>query len=204
MIELNLPKHFNAARYLVDRNVEEGRGERPAIYFEDQTYNYHQVLENVNRSANMLKDLGVEMENRVMLLVRDCPEMIFSFFGAIKLGAVPIPTNMLMKSQDFLHVLNDSRARVLIVDSVFLPEIEKIIDQAVFCKKIVVLGEKDHGYLSFNRLMEQSSTEFEAADTMRDDAAFWLYSVRNPEVLWGQFTTTAICSTVRKPMPGQY
>ena len=185
MLELNLPKRFNAAQYLVDRNVEEGRGERPAIFFEDQTYNYHQVLENVNKSANMLNDLGVEMENRVMLLVRDSPEMIFSFFGAIKLGAVPIPTNMLMKSQDFLHVLNDSRARVLIVDSVFLPEIDKILDQAAFCKKIVVVGGEDHGYLPFDLLMGQSSAEFEAADTTRDDAAFWLYSGRNPEVLMG-------------------
>jgi acyl-coenzyme A synthetase/AMP-(fatty) acid ligase len=183
MLELNLPKRFNAAQYLVDRNVEEGRGERPAIFFEDQTYNYHQVLEKVNRSANMLDDLGVERENRVMLLVRDSPEMIFSFFGAIKLGAVSIPTNMLMKSQDFLYVLNDSRARVLIVDPVFLPEIEKILDQAAFCKKIVVLGGEDHGYLSFDRLMENSSDEFEAADTTSDDAAFWLYSGRNPEVL---------------------
>jgi len=185
MLELNLPKRFNAAQYLVDRNVEEGRGERPAIFFEDQTYNYHQVLEKVNRSANMLESLGVERENRVMLLVRDSPEMIFSFFGAIKLGAVPIPTNMLMKSQDFLYVLNDSRARVLIVDPVFLPEIEKILDQAAFCKKIVVLGGEDHGHLSFDRLMEHSSDEFEAADTTSDDAAFWLYSGRNPEVLMG-------------------
>ena len=185
MLELNLPKRFNAAQYLVDRNVEEGRGERPAIFFEDQTYNYDQVLEKVNRSANMLEGLGVEMENRVMLLVPDSPEMIFSFFGAIKLGAVPIPTNILMKSQDFLYVLNDSRAKVLIVDSVFLPEIEKIVDQAAFCKNIVVVGGEDHKHLSFDRLMGQASAEFEAADTMRDDAAFWLYSGRNPEVLMG-------------------
>jgi len=185
MLKLNLPRRFNAAQYLVDRNVEEGRGERPAIFFEDQTYNYTLVLEKVNRSANMLEGLGVEMENRVMLLVPDSPEMIFSFFGAIKLGAVPIPTNILMKSQDFLYVLNDSRAKVLIVDPVFLPEIEKILDQAAFCKNIVVIGGEDHGHLSLDRLMEQASAEFEAADTTRDDTAFWLYSGRNPEVLMG-------------------
>ncbi len=185
MLKLNLPKRFNAAQYLVDRNVEEGRGERPAIFFEDQTYNYHQVLEKVNRSANMLKNLGVEMENRVMLLLRDSPEMIFSFFGAIKLGAVPIPTNILMKSQDFLHVMNDSRAKVLIVDSVFLPEIEKILDQAAFYRKIVVIGGEDHGQLPFDQLMTQASSQFDAADTTPDDVAFWLYSGRNPEMLMG-------------------
>ncbi|MBC8417910.1 MAG: benzoate-CoA ligase family protein [Desulfobacteraceae bacterium] len=185
MLNLNLPRRFNAAQYFVDRNVEEGRGERPAIFFEDQTYTYHEVLEKVNRAANMLRNLGVEMENRVMLLLRDSPEMIFSFFGAIKSGAVPIPTNILMKSQDFLYVLNDSRAKVLIVDSIFLPEIEKIRDQATFCKKIVVVGGEDPAHLSFDQLMGQVSSDFEPAETTCDDPAFWLYSGRNPEVLMG-------------------
>ncbi|MCJ7596599.1 MAG: AMP-binding protein, partial [Desulfobacterales bacterium] len=139
MLSLNLPRRFNAATYFVDRNVHEGRGGKTAIIYEDQTYTYQQFLENTNRAANMLKDLGVEMENRVMLLVKDSPEMLFSFYGAMKLGAVPITTNILMKSQDFLYVLNDSRARVLVVEASFLPEIEKILDQAAFLKEIVAV-----------------------------------------------------------------
>ena len=55
-----------------------------------------------------------------MLLLRDTPEMIYSFYGAIKTGAVPVPTNILMKAPDFLYMLNDSRAPVLIVDAAFL------------------------------------------------------------------------------------
>lgn len=113
MLELNLPRQFNAAQYFIDRNVDEGRGERVAIYSEDKTYTYHQLLEMVDRVASMLTELGVEMENRVMLLLRDSPEMIFSFYGAMKMGAVAIPTNILMKSQDFLYVLNDSRASLV-------------------------------------------------------------------------------------------
>jgi acyl-CoA synthetase (AMP-forming)/AMP-acid ligase II len=102
------------------------------------------LMENVNRVANGLIELGVGMESRVMLLLRDTPEMIYSFYGAIKTGAVPVPTNILMKAPDFLYMLNDSRAPVLIVDAVFLPEIEKILDQAVFLKNVVVCGEQDH------------------------------------------------------------
>ena len=121
MLQLDLPRQFNAAEYFVDRNVAEGRGDKIAIIHEDQRFTYRQVQENVNRTANMLSDLGVRMENRVMLLLRDTPEMIFGFYGAIKLGAVPIPSNILMKAPDFLYMLNDSRAGVLIVDHVFLP-----------------------------------------------------------------------------------
>ncbi len=185
MLNLNLPPFFNAAHYLVDRHVEEGRGDRPAILFEDETHTYDQLRRHVNRTAHMLKDLGVEMENRVMLLMGDSPKMVFSFLGAIKLGAVPIPTNILMKSQDFLHVLNDSRAKVLIVDSVFLPEIEKILDQAPFCRHVVVAGDAHHGHLQFEALTKNAPMELDPAKTKPDDAAFWLYSGRNPERLMG-------------------
>ena len=156
MLELNLPGRFNAAEYFVDRNVAEGRGEQTAILFEDQAYTYRQFLEKVNRTANVLTGLGVGMENRVMLLLRDTPQMLFSFYGAIKIGAVPIPSNILMKAPDFLYMLNDSRAAVLIVDAVFLPEIEKILDQAVFLKKVVVCGDADQAHLSFDELLEKA------------------------------------------------
>ncbi len=185
MIELNLPRQFNAAEYFVDRNVAEGRGDKTAILFEDQVVTYDQLMENVNRVANVLTELGVGIETRVMLLLRDIPEMLYSFYGAIKAGAVAIPTNILMKAPDFLYMLNDSRSPVLIVDPAFLPEIEKILDQAVFLKKVVVCGDQDHHHLSFNELLEKAATDFKAAATTCDDAAFWLYSGRNPEKLMG-------------------
>jgi benzoate-CoA ligase len=181
MLELNLPRRFNAAEYFVDRNVGEGRGHKPAIVFEDQVITYDRLMENVNRAANALTRLGIGMETRVMLLMRDTPEMIYSFYGAIKTGAVPIPTNILMKAPDFLYMLNDSRAPVLIVDTAFLPEVEKILEQTVFLKKVVVCGERDHNHLSFSELIEKAGTSFTAAATTCDDAAFWLYSGRNPE-----------------------
>ncbi len=183
MIELNLPRRFNAAAYFVDRNVEEGRGEQTAILFEDQVYTYQRFSENVNRTANVLAEMGGGMENRVMLLLRDTPEMLFSFYGAIKSGAVPIPSNILMKAPDFLYMLNDSRAPVLIVDAAFLPEVEKILDQARFLKKVIVCGNADHDHLSFDALLSKANPEFKAAETTPDDAAFWLYSGRNPEKL---------------------
>lgn len=185
MLDLNLPRKFNATQYFVDRNLENGRGDKQAILFEDQQFTYRQLAENVNRAANMLTDLGVGMESRVMILLRDTPEMIFSFYGAIKAGAVPIPTNILMKAPDFLYMLNDSRSPVLIVDSTFLPEVEKILNQTRYLRNIVVCGESDHRHFSFEELLSAASTDFMAADTTCDDAAFWLYSGRNPEMLMG-------------------
>jgi len=184
-LDLNLPRQFNAAEYFVDRNVAEGRGDKTAILFEDRVYTYSQLLENVNRTANILNELGVGLETRVMLLLRDTPEMIFAFYGAIKAGAVPIPTNILMKAPDFLYMLNDSRAPLLIVDAAFLPEIEKIREQALFLKNIVVCGAPPRGHLAFDDLLTKAAPDSKAAPTTSDDTAFWLYSGRNPEKLMG-------------------
>jgi benzoate-CoA ligase family protein len=185
MLNLNLPRQFNAAEYFVDRNVAEGRGDKAAILFEDQVISYNLLLENVNRTASALSQLGVGMENRVLLLLRDTPEMIFAFYGAIKMGAVPIPGNILMKAPDFLYMLNDSRAPVLIVDAAFLPEIEKILDQALYLKTVVVCGESVHDHPAFDDLLADAAPDFKPAATLCDDTAFWLYSGRNPDQLMG-------------------
>ena len=112
MLELNLPRMFNAAEYFVDRNVAEGRGDKAAILFEDQAVTYGQLMERVNRMANVLTELGVGMEDRVLLLVRDTPEMLYSFYGAIKAGAVAIPTNILMKAPDCSRCLTHFKISV--------------------------------------------------------------------------------------------
>ena len=94
----SIPIQFNAATYFVDRNVAEGRGDNVAIECGDQRVSYRQVLERVNRFGNALREtLGVRIEERVLLLLLDCPEYAYSFFGAMKIGAVPIPTSTLFK-----------------------------------------------------------------------------------------------------------
>src|SRR5204863_8773535 len=84
----SIPDEFNVATYFVDRNVAEGRGDNVAIEYGDDRITYRQVLENVNRFGNALKKtLGVRLEERVLLLLLDCPEYAYAFFGAIKIGA---------------------------------------------------------------------------------------------------------------------
>src|SRR5215207_4344667 len=122
-----IPEQFNVATYFVDRNVEEGLGDNTAIEFGDERISYRQVLERVNRVGNALRSvLDVRLEERVLLLLLDCPEFAYSFFGAIKIGAVPVPTNTLLKSPDYEYILNDARARVAIVSEALLPQLQAI------------------------------------------------------------------------------
>src|ERR1700756_2323537 len=112
---VTVPDRFNIADYLVDRHVREGRGGRTAILCGDECVTYAQVADRSNRIANGLRSLGVRREERVLLLLVDPPAFVSSFFGAQKLAAVAIPTNTLLKSQDYRYRLNGSRARVAIV-----------------------------------------------------------------------------------------
>src|SRR5690242_586591 len=101
MAEVVVPEQFNAATYFLDRNLEEGRGDSVAIYYHDEEITYRRVAESANRAGNALRSLGVEMENRVMMIVLDCPEFVYTFFGAMKIGAVPVPVNTLLKPEDY-------------------------------------------------------------------------------------------------------
>jgi benzoate-CoA ligase len=88
---------FNASEYFVDRHLQEGHGERVAIECGDERVTYAQLSERVNRFGAGLRDaLAVRMEERVLLLLPDIPEFAYCFFGAIKIGAVPVSVNTLL------------------------------------------------------------------------------------------------------------
>jgi benzoate-CoA ligase family protein len=177
---LGIPDAFNAATYFVDRHVCEGRGARVAIECGDERVTYAQLLDRVNRIANALvEQLGVRREERIALLLLDGPAFFYAFLGAIKVGAVPIPTNTLWKAADYRYLLNDSRARVLVVSEELLPKISEIPRADLpFLEHVVVVGvaKVEPPHVSFAALLGRGSPELEPAPTGRDDVAFWLYS----------------------------
>ena len=172
-----LPDEFNAAAYFVDRHIREGRAGKTAIECGDSRITYGQLFALVNQFGNGLKSLGVRIEERVLLLLLDTPEFAVSFFGAIKIGAIPVPVNTLLKPADYKYLLNNSRARVAIVSDSLLPQLQAIPrNELRYLETIVVVGEAPPGTLSFEDLTRRNSPELEPAPTRKDDAAFWLYS----------------------------
>ena len=173
---VELPDIYNAATTFVDENITQGRGDRVAIYYQDETITYQEVYEKVNRTGNALKELGVEIEHRVLLALPDSPEFAYSFFGAIKIGAVPIPTNPWMAAKDYQYLINDSRARAIIVHESVLPEIAKIWDNTRYLKHILVVGQSKERARSYQDLIAQASDYLEPEPTYRDDVGFWGYT----------------------------
>jgi len=173
-----LPEEFNAASYFIDRHIAEGRGEKVAIECGDRRVTYRQLFDSVNQVGNALKKLDVRPKERVFLLLLDTPEFAASFFGAIKIGAVPGPVNTLLKPPDYEFLLNNSRARVVIVSDSLFPNLQVIPKaQLHYVEKFIVIeGAEKRGILSFESWIRDRSVNLDAARTSKDDAAFWLYS----------------------------
>jgi benzoate-CoA ligase len=171
-----LPTRFNVASYFVDRWASAGRGDRVAYRCDGRTLRYADLYELACRTGNALRELSVRMEDRVLIVCLDRPEFLGAFWGAIKIGAVPIPVNTLMRSGDFLHFLNDSRARAAIVSAPLLDEVEPILGEAPHLEHVLVAGGDPRGHLLFEEVVSRASPRLENAPTTRDDAAFWLYS----------------------------
>ena len=169
---------FNAADYFVDRHLREGRAERVAIECGDERVTYAQLAERVNRFGNALRcALDVRIEERIFLLLPDIPEFAYSFFGAIKIGAVPVPINTLLRSNEYEFLLNDTRARVAVVSDSLAHLILQIPrDRLDFLESIIVIGDAAPPALPFGDLLAAHSSELTPAPTCKDDAAFWLYS----------------------------
>ncbi len=172
--DLGIPERFNAAAHFVDRHLAEGRGARVAIECGETRVTYAELAERVNRCGSALRDvLGVEAGERVILLLHDDPAFFYAFFGAIKVGAVPVPINTLWKTQDYRYVLRDSAARVLIVSEALAPMVDAIPrDELPDLGHVVVVDRAR----SFDALLAKGAPALEPAPTRHDDPAFWLYS----------------------------
>ena len=174
-----LREHYNCVTRFIENNVLKGLGDKVAIYCENNSVTYQELLTKVNQFGNALKGIGVEPENRVLILSYDSPEFIFSFFGSVKMGAIPIPVNTMMQPDDYEYFLNHSRAKTLIVHEDFWDKLEKNRDRFVFLKEVIVIGETEKSnsnLIQFNQFINQASAKLEVGITTKEDPAFWLYS----------------------------
>jgi benzoate-CoA ligase family protein len=173
---MEIPREFNAATWFVDRHLGAGRGARLAVIHEGRKLTYTDVAAGANRLGQALRRLGVEQEQRVLLLLYDSPEFVSSFWGALKIGAVPIPTNTLLKPRDYEYMLKDSRARVVIVSEALAPAVREVRHLAPALRHVVVAGAPAEHELSYDALVSAESPELDPAATTKDDVAFWLYT----------------------------
>ena len=175
-----VPDRLNMATWFLDARLQEGLGDKTAIYYEDQQISYRQVHEGSCRVANLLRELGLGIEDRVQLLLLDTPEFVESYFGILRAGCVAVPTNTWLLEKDYAYYLEYARPKAVIVDAAVWPALEGAAAKARYTKHFIVLdrngGAAPQGTLSYREAVQRQSTEAQTEPTYRDDFATWLSS----------------------------
>ena len=166
---------FNVSVPFIDRHLDEVRGGKAAVVFDDtgETVNYMQLAERVNRCGNLLKSLAGEPDGRVLMVVKDCPEFFYVFWGAIKAGMVPVPLNTLLRADDYRHIIEDSGCAGLVYSPEYREEVTRALAGTEHHPTFVMCTE---GPSSVADMLEEASAILEPAPTSADSECFWLYS----------------------------
>jgi benzoate-CoA ligase family protein len=174
--DIHVPGCFNAAEFFLERHLREGRGARPAFRYQGRAITYAELATRANRAGNALTARGVQMEQRVMLALPDCPEFAEVFWGALKIGAVAVPVDDGLRAEDYEFLLNDSRARVAVVGERAAGAVLAARPRCPWLQNVVAVGRPRRGALPYERLLDRASPELDAAETTRDDVALWGYT----------------------------
>jgi 4-hydroxybenzoate-CoA ligase len=166
---------YNAVTWLLDRNVDEGRGAKLAFTDTVSELTYGGLQRQSRRVANMLRRLGVRREERVAMIMLDTVDFPAVFLGAIRAGIVPVPLNTLTSDQ-YAYVLADCRARVLFISEALLPVVKDMVGRLPDLEHVVVSGKDALGHKKLSDELAGESDVFATAATHPDEPAFWLYS----------------------------
>src|SRR5881227_1374531 len=167
---------YNAVTWLLDRNIDEGRGAKLAFTDTVSELTYGDLQRQSCRLANVLRRLGVRREERVAMIMLDTVDFPIVFLGAIRAGVVPVPLNTLLTSDQYAYVLADCRARVLFISEALLPVVKDMLGRMPDLDHVIVSGKDAHGYKKLSDELAPESDRFVTAATHADEPAFWLYS----------------------------
>ena len=171
-----VPREYNAARDLVERNLGPGRRARIAFVDDRGSYTYEELAQRVRRCAGALRSLRIARGERVLLCLHDGIDFPTVFLGSILAGIVAVPVNTLLAEADYAHVLRDSGARALVVSEALVPRLAALLATAAGAVHVIVAGDRTTPYPGLADLLARSRDGFAAAATGRDDPCFWLYS----------------------------
>ena len=198
---IDLPREYNAAVEFIDANLAKGRAAKTAFIDASGGCTYGELAERVNRAGNALRALGAGMETRVLMCMLDDIDFPAVFWGAIKAGCVPVPINTLLTSDDYAHLLRDSRARIVVVSEALMERFATALEHQPHVEHVVVAADAasgdarptaeatgsgsdakspveagGFGHHRLSDLLAGASPQLDPAPTTRDDVAFWLYT----------------------------
>jgi benzoate-CoA ligase len=171
-----IPRRYNFAEDILARNVAAGRSGKAAYIDPRGTWTYGQLADRVARFGKLLRGLGIAREQRILICLTDTIDWPTVFLGAVKAGVVAVPVNTLMTEADYRFMLEDSRARLLVVSEELYPRFAGLIGSCPDLEHVLVSGKEGHGHALFEDVLQAVAGSDFTAPTTRDDICFWLYT----------------------------
>ncbi len=162
---------YNAAVDLVDRHPEAGRGAKVAYIDPRRQLTYAGLKERTDRLANAMHSLGVQREQRIVLIMLDTIDFPVAFWAAIKAGVVAVPLNTLLPAELWRYQIEDSRATVVIVSAELIDRAGPMLAQVQLTRPLIVLTTEDLAGIE-----AAAALDCTPAPTHSDEVAFWLYT----------------------------
>ena len=179
--EFSERRPYNAVTDFVDANVARGLGKKIAFIDPDRSLTYGNLQTRSVRFANALRQLGIEQEHRVALLLNDTVDYPVAFWGTIRTGSVAIPLNTYLPVSQYSYIFADCRATTLVVSATLLQAIAPILDKLPRLRTVIIVGNTDlnlagHNVHLFEDVIAGANATPLTSDTLSDDVAFWLYT----------------------------
>ncbi|MCP4330664.1 MAG: benzoate-CoA ligase family protein [Alphaproteobacteria bacterium] len=171
-----MPDLINAADAVLMPAIGMGLGDKPALISPLDEVTYSDLCGRVCQAAHMFADGGLEIDGRVVLMVKDGPDFVTCYLGAIKAGGVAVAINLRGAARDLHHVLDDSDARFLIIDDDFLPLYESIRGSLRRPPEVIVTDTAAAGPTPLRDRLATHERFFETVERRLSDMAFWIYT----------------------------
>jgi benzoate-CoA ligase family protein len=166
---------MNAGTWL-DAVLDSGRGDQVALITSDQVVSYRELAGMTAAVASYLVELGVQREQRVLMVLDDSPAFHAVFLGAMRIGAVPVPVNPMDRIDNHVYYLEDSYAKVVVIEAALGLSLQPML-AARPDVEVLVAGGSLEGFPTLDSVAGSGESELAApVNTHRDDMAFWLYS----------------------------
>lgn len=168
------PEFLNASVELLDANVEQGRGDRVAIWHGQETITYAELRDRVERFTAALAGAGISGGDRVLLRLSNTPEFIIAWLSILRLGAVAVATMPLLRARELKSILADSGARLAICQDSLVAELEEALVEFPHTR-LVVAGSDVGPHARFQQWL-RASPDVSPAQTRSDDIAILAYT----------------------------
>lgn len=168
---------FNFAQHLLAANAK--RADKIALIDDAGQLTYGQLAEQVRRFASGLQKMGLQREERVLLLMHDSSDWVVAFLGSLYAGVVPVAVNTLLTAEDYAFMMGNSRAQAALVSAALLPTLQAALDLGGHEVKHLVVSRSAQplpaGAVDMAKLVSKGDVGVPAS-THVDEPAFWLYS----------------------------